>query len=268
MIVPKGFPEPYIPDEVIPSNVLKIYVEPREDLEKYAEEIIGYINAKIKHKVVNKSPLVYVNWNSREDGKSYISIINHGAVPGEVQIKIPWNGARPIINSSLIDKSFSYRVANGWLSIRLEPYAAVVFSEAEGASSIPVGDLQVVLKDRRGEPIRNARVCVLDVNVKDTTDLNGTSKFLGLRAGDHKIEISYGELTNIISLKISPSVLNSYEVTLEPSSLNIEHVHQFLFIVIVTLTVVVVIAKLIRKRELSNRKSQKTNGRNIKIQLT
>ena len=131
LLLPERATKPDIPDA---WNVKAIRIKSWENLDKYAPEIIDFIKPHLRHSVKRKSPLVYVNWNRDDCGKTYISVINHGGEPGSawVELESKKRNVKTVIDfQKTVGEKTKWTVNDGSLDVKLSPFAGVTFKVTE-----------------------------------------------------------------------------------------------------------------------------------------
>jgi len=124
-VVPNGYSGP---PPVGKASVEYLQVKSGETLARYRDQVVRKLKPGVSYQVENKSPLVYVNKNVREDGRQFLTLINHSPEPGRVEVDLDWKQLHKMTSSELIGKSASYVRHDNKLSVDLDGYGALVLS--------------------------------------------------------------------------------------------------------------------------------------------
>ena len=122
-------------------RVKRLEVEPGQSLAPLAEELNGFLAYASIRCVLEKSPLVYVNFNRTQSAQRFCSVINHGTTPGTVRIRTGGAQWQCVLDSSrLSGRSVRQRKTQDTLELDLDPGAAAAFSVKptfRGRSGLP-----------------------------------------------------------------------------------------------------------------------------------
>jgi hypothetical protein len=75
-------------------HVKRMEIDPGQSVASLQGELDDFLAPCADSCVLEKSPLIYVNWNRRDDGTRFCSVINHGTATGRVRIRTadaPWH---------------------------------------------------------------------------------------------------------------------------------------------------------------------------------
>jgi hypothetical protein len=96
------------------------------------EELNGFMASCARPCVLEKSPLVYVNFNRAQSEQRFCSVINYGTTPGTVCIRTAGVHWQCVLDSSrLSGRSVRLRKMQETLELDLDPGAAASFSVKE-----------------------------------------------------------------------------------------------------------------------------------------
>lgn len=125
VIVPRGMPSP----RTDAPRVKRLEVELGQDLAPLVKELNGFLASCAHPCVLEKSPLVYVNFNRTQSAQRFCSVINHGTTPGAVRIRTAGAQWQCVLDSShLSGSSVRLRKTQDTLELDLDPGAAAAFS--------------------------------------------------------------------------------------------------------------------------------------------
>jgi len=128
VIVPRGMPSP----RTDAPRVKRLEVELGQSLAPLAEELNGFLVSCARPCVLEKSPLVYVNFNRTPSEQRFCSVINHGTTPGTVRVRTAGAQWQCVLDSShLSGRSVRLRQAKDTLELDLDPGAAAALSVKE-----------------------------------------------------------------------------------------------------------------------------------------
>ncbi len=97
-----------------------------------AGELNGFLASCAYPCVLEKSPLVYVNFNRAQSKQRFCSAINHGTTPGAVRIRTAGAQWQCVLDSSCLSgRSVRLRKTQDTLELDLDPGAAAAFSVKE-----------------------------------------------------------------------------------------------------------------------------------------
>ena len=91
-------------------------------------------------------------------------------------------------------------------------FAALVLCVAAGVSAAETGSLEILVKDRGGESVRDAVVVVIEANRRAGVDRDGKARFEKLAAGEYQIQINSGDFgTKLERVTVTAGQLTSLE---------------------------------------------------------
>jgi hypothetical protein len=107
----------------------RIPVRPEGDLSVLAERILTLVRPNVNFIVgEKKSPLVYANLTRRDDGREFLTIINHGAAPGRIEVQIPWPRVYEVVDGSVLGNATTYTYRDHVVHAEMGAQGAMVLS--------------------------------------------------------------------------------------------------------------------------------------------
>ena len=101
-IVPAGYPEVKPIDA---AGRCGVEIAPGDDVSVLASQVLQSAGEHASFQVGPKSPLVYANLTRRDDGREFLTIINHDSVAGTIEVGIGWPRAFEVAGSRLPGKA-------------------------------------------------------------------------------------------------------------------------------------------------------------------
>ncbi len=106
----------------------RIPVRPEGDLSGLAERILSLVGPNANFTVGKKRPLVYANLTRRDDGREFLTIINHGAAPGGIEVQIPWPRVYEVVDGSVLGNATTYTYRDHVVHAEMGAREAMVLS--------------------------------------------------------------------------------------------------------------------------------------------